>query len=172
MYSKRKHFDTPYYEVSFLMDESGSMSSGSRYEDIYVAGYIINQAVKNLKFKINYVGFDDDPKDYKTFEAMRDFRGGGNNENRVLRHIEKKIDMHNDQIIFLLTDGGVAPSNSPTPMMAKFKKMGVHVIPIGINIPEGQEQEFKKWYPESVLVKNIDSLVITMANFLKKVIHR
>lgn len=172
MYSKRKHFDTVMYEVSFLMDESGSMGSGSRYEDIYQAGFVINQAVKNLKFKVNYVGFDDIPKDYKTFEKMRDYRGGGNDEDRVLKHIEKKLDYNNDQIIFLLTDGGVAPSNSPTEMLAKFKKQGVHVIPIGINIPPEQEKEFKRWYPESVLIKNMDSLVVTMAGFLKRIIHR
>lgn len=176
MYSKRKHFDTPSYEVTFIMDESGSMGSegedGGRYENIYTAGYVINRAVQALRFKINYISFDDNVRDHKEFAKMRDFRGGGNNEDKVLRHAEKKLNYKNDQIIFLLTDGGVDSDNSPTPMLTKFKKLGVHVIPIGIGIPESQAREFRQWYPESVLVKGMDDLVKTMSDFLKTVIHR
>lgn len=172
MYSKRKHFDTPFYEVSFIMDESGSMGAGERYENIYTAGFVINKAVQALKFKINYVSFDDLVKDHASFDKMRDFRGGGNDENKVLRHIAKKLDYSNEQIIFLLTDGGVSSDNSPTPMLTEFKKKGVNVIPIGISIPTDQEAEFKKWYPDSVLVKGMDDLVKAMADYLKTIIHR
>jgi hypothetical protein len=172
MYSKRRNFDTPHYEVSFILDESGSMGRGERYENVYTAGFVINKAVQALKFKINYVSFDGEVRDHEEYSSMRDFHGGGNDENQVLRHIEKRLDYKNDQIIFLLTDGGVESDNSPTPMLKKFKKLGVHVIPIGISIPESQEREFKRWYPESVLIKSMDQLVKAMADYLKTIIHR
>jgi hypothetical protein len=172
MYSKRKHFDSPFYEVSFLIDESGSMGEGSRYEDAYIAGFIINKAVQRLKFKTNYISWDDKIRPHKEYEEMREYYGGGNNEDKVLKYIAKKIDYNNEQLIFLITDGGVDDENSPRPMLEKFKKMGVNVIPIGVNISEYQAAEFKKWYPESVLVKSLDELVRAMADFMKKIIHR
>lgn len=103
---------------------------------------------------------------------MRELRAGGNDEDKALTKVEKIIDYNNEQILFIITDGGVEDSNSPTPMLQKFKKLGVNVIPLGVNLEEYQAAEFKKWYPESLLVKDMDQLAKAMSDFMKKIIHR
>lgn len=174
LYSRRNNPDTPQYEVTFIVDESGSMqyNEGKRYADAYVSAFIINEACEKLRFKINYVSFDDQVRHHTKISGMRNMAGGGNNENKVLIDVSRKINLDNPNIIFLITDGGVAESNSPTPMLEWFKKREVNVIPLGVGIDQHQQKEFRKWYPTSVIAEDMDDLVTAMAKFLKTIIHR
>lgn len=169
LYSKRNHPDKPQYEVTFVIDESGSMED--YYEEAYTAAVIIDTACKKLGFKVNYIGFDGEVYVYK--ELPREIHNGGTRLDQPLKQAKKMIDPDNDNIIFIITDGEISTGQySPKRHLEALKKMGVTIMPIGLNLSPAQKQNFKCHLPNAVFAKEMTQLVKAMAKFLKDLIHR
>lgn len=169
MYSKRINPNVPDAEVTFCIDESGSMD-GALYRNAYIAADIINRACENLKFKIHYFGFESTTHVYQKMTDLRESHSGGTNMKTALRKIDKTIDRNNINIIFFLTDGEPNPSDEPTEFVEKFKKEGVHLVAIGMGLGSGLQ--FRKYFPKGILAESIEDLVKKMSQELKSIIHR
>lgn len=170
LYSKRNHPDNPQYEVTFLIDESGSMKK-SLFKEAYIAATVIDFACKKLGFKTNYIGFDEQVYTYKSLP--RKIHSGGTRLDLPLKLIKTKIDPNNDNLIFILTDGDIATGEySPKKHLQALEKIGATIVPIGMGLGSEERTRFKNNLPNAVFANEMTELIKAMAKFLKGVIHR
>jgi hypothetical protein len=176
IFSKKTNPDKPHYAVTMVLDESGSMQ-GIRHENTYIASYLIKKACQKLQFPIKFIKLDstaqfigDSMEKYRTH-----FRGGGNNEVTALQAVEKHTDPREDNLVFMMTDGGCG--NDPKPLIRKMEKNGNYMfIAVAVGLSTKDEAEYieilRRNYPITVTAEQVDQLPRIMIELLRKIIHR
>lgn len=165
IFSKKNRPDTPQYVVTMLLDESGSMN-GNRHAYTYMGALLLERTCRKLGFPVNVIIYDDSVK----IGVVSDYRrlcGGGNREEKALTKAKEIIKKEDDNILFLLTDGGAGVD--PRPILKELKKMNTLSIAIGIQCNVIQ---MKRYYDTAIMVDEVEQLPKTLINLLQKVIHR
>lgn len=166
IFSRKNKPQAPDYEVTIILDESGSMK-GKKHDLTYIASFLLNETCHKLGFKTNVIIYNDNAYS-APLSDYRDMTGGGNDDYRAFAEAEKILNPNKDNIIFMLTDGSIC--NDPRPIIAKLTKQGVIIIAIGIGL--SNDYELKTYYPVSISVPEVELLPNVMISQLQKIIHR
>lgn len=170
IFSKRNNPDTPDYHVTFMLDESGSMS-GNPHKQTYIAAFLMDEVVKKLKFNTSYMKYESSPMKIKELAGYRNFRSGGNQEIPALHFAEKLLSDNKDNLLLMMTDGGIGedPGHMQNVIAKLEKKYNGTVIAIGVGL---HGNYLKKYFPHFVEVPEISKLPASMISLLKSIIHR
>ena len=172
IFSKKKNPNIPHYVVSFLLDESSSMT-GERHIHTYIGSYLIKRACEKLNFPMQLLKFESRPEMIPDLSSYRThFNGGGNNEERALTMIRENTDPKDDNLILVLTDGGVG--NDPRPIIKKMQRENYDIVAIAVGLgrKNGETAELQRNYPDTVVAQEVEQLPRMMIELLRKIIHR
>jgi len=170
LFSKRTNPDTPHYSITFVLDESGSME-GYFHAQTYIASFLINEAMKRLKFEIKYIRFNHTTQVISDLSVYRKMRGGGNNEFLALDVTYKNINKYDDNIVLMMTDGGIGVNSSTmrTLIHKIEKEKNATLIAIGVGLTSDY---LKQFYPTYIAVPKIEQLPLKMIEMMRSLIHR
>lgn len=169
IFSRKRKVNKPHYVFTLILDESGSMTESSKHRDAYMGAYLIESVCKRMGFKVNVIGFTETPKDLKTVSSYRTIRSQGNGEIEALEYARQgKIDVNDDNIILMMTDGQV--QDNPTELIKEYEKEGI--LTIGIGIGEQASNSVPLYYPHSITVPKTENLPKEMVTLLRTLIHR
>lgn len=169
-FSKKNKIDTPHYAVNMILDSSGSMAAEHRAKNTYIATYVIQEACKKLGFDVNVVRYNDKVIPIDDINDYRDTIGGGNNDYDVLKFVYGQLDKQKDNIIFMMTDGGVC--QNPTDILNKIKKDNIPFYAIGVGTKGAAAEMLEQYYPNHINVENVELLPTTLISLMAKTIHR
>lgn len=168
IFSRKNTPNKPNYTITFLLDESGSMERQKHY-DTYISAFLLHEVCKKLNFKTNTVLFDNSVHIVKQLSDYRQIRGGGTNDLLAFETIKPMLNLLEENIVFVLTDGiGNNPTAITTPLMQK----GVIIVGVGIGLDEYSTERLRKHYPHAISVPNTEALPQVMINQLSSIIHR
>jgi hypothetical protein len=174
VFSKKNTPNKPHYVVTMALDESGSMR-GERHMNTYIAAYLLNRTCEKLGFPVNLIMFDDDAR---VIPKLRDYQskysGGGNDEAEVIRVLKKITHKEDDNLVFILTDGGCGYEVRPD--VEKFTKDGYIMCAVAVGLSEKNNrddvEQLRSNYPDVVLAENVENLPAIMIAQMRKFIHR
>lgn len=165
LFSRKNKAQKPNYVVTFVLDESGSMA-GQRHVYAYIGALVLDEVCRRLGFTRKTFIFNGRHRT-GTIQKYRDFHSGDNNEIGVLEAVGKSLNLEDDNIVFMITDGGVG--KSPRPLLEEMEKKGITIIGIGIGM---SETELQTHYPHYVCVESPEKMPKELLKLLKTIIHR
>jgi hypothetical protein len=173
IFSKKITPRQPQYNIYFGLDRSGSMGE-DRIIPSYMAAVLIGEACKKMGFNVEYYSYHTTVKKLKSVE---EYDGGGdiNNEPALLRTIARDIEKagrkYDDNIIFVITDGGTSRNDDFIDGEAHIKKVNATLYGIGIG-DSSVEEMIKKVYLNGMYVQKVEELPFRMIEFMRTLIHR
>ena len=171
IFSKRRNPDSPDYEITFVLDASGSMSNDGKQVQAFIGTFLLSETMRRLGFNSRLIRYSDKVKTIDSLEGYREEASGGNRDEEALEYVLSKMNKDKDNIIFLLTDGGAC--QDPRKIVAKIKEEKITFVPVGIGLDRQDKDYFDNYYPENqVIVKNPEDLPKTLVQVLSKIIHR
>jgi hypothetical protein len=168
IFSRRNNPHKPDYAVTFILDESGSMQ-GKKHANAYIGTFLIKEACRKLNFKTHFIKYNDDPEKLADLSGYRDFRGGGNDDLRVCELVYNELDKAKDNLVFILTDGGIC--NDPTPILRKFNAENIPYFAVGVGLDSCQAEQLKQYYQKSISCP-AEQIPEKLIGLMSKVIHR
>lgn len=169
IFSRRNNPRKPDYTITIVLDESGSMT-GARMRHTYMASVLLEEICKKLGFTIHVIIYDDDTRLEESVEAYRDFRGGGNEDDVAMREVLRVTSELENNIVFILTDGGVC--STPEHELKIMRDLKYIVIAIGIGLQGDDLEALRHYYKDTIEASNLEELPQIMINQLKRLIHR
>ena len=121
-----------------------------------------------LKFKINNVLFDN-LVSTESLSKYRTIRGGGTDDLLAFEHIKPMLNLTEQNIVFVLTDG---VGKNPTEITSELIRKGVIIVGVGIGLSEQEVEFLKAHYVNSISVPDTEALPQVMINQLSNLIHR
>lgn len=156
----------PDYKITFVLDNSGSMRDSSQ-KDTYIATFLLVEVCKKLGLSYDILRYDSDVIKIG-LEDYRQVANGDNNDDLAVKTAIDYLDKKKENIVFMLTDGGVC--SDPTEAIKEITKKAIFV-PVGVG-PAVNMADFKKYYPNPVLVGDTQQLPDVLVKELQRIIHR
>jgi hypothetical protein len=168
IFSKKTEPDTPYYSVFMAIDSSGSME-GEPAQNALLGATLLQEASKNLKFKLHLYAFDSNCRKLKDLSGYN-ATGGSTDDYKAMREFLKDIVPGEQNIAFIVTDGDVNLSDERTVLLKKLSKVA-KVYGIGIG-DSRIEQSIRRAYPNPVFCPKVEDIPKELIGIMRREIHR
>lgn len=174
IFSRKINPNEPKHNVFLGLDRSGSMSLDRIYW-AYMGGILLQEVSKRLKFPTFIYQYGTNPQFLE--EGVKQYRGGGsdNYEWRLFELMTKNIKERglqgDDNLIFIITDGGTDRNKDFVKAEEEIKKVGGTLY--GIGIGNGRVEEMiRKVYHNGIYSPTLEGLPLAIINLMRKIIKR
>lgn len=173
IFSKRSQLDATQYNVTLVIDNSGSMS-GNKQVSAMRGAVLLEGIAKRLSFPFQTYIYDDSPRKLKDLIQFERSCDGGNKEcsmlNRLINDFKKSGQTENNLVI-IITDGQGDSRDSMQPyIQTLIDDYDTTLMAIGIG--EGAQEAVNSYAPRGMYVPNAEELPSAIISFMRKLIHR
>lgn len=168
VFSKKTSPDTPYYSVFMAIDSSGSME-GEPAQNALLGATLLQEASKNLRFRLHLYSFDSECKKLKDLSEYR-ATGGSTYDTTAMIEIMKDIVPGEQNIVFIVTDGDVYRDDGRDRLLKQLSKVA-SVYGIGIG-DSNIEESVRRSYPNPVFCPKVEDIPKELIGIMRREIHR
>jgi hypothetical protein len=174
VFSKRIEPDKPKHNIFVGMDRSGSMRP-ERIESAFMGGVLLTECFKRLGFSIHYYQYGTSNRKLKNLDEYVGSQGEDNNEDklfmRIAADIKKEGLQEDDNMLFVITDGGTEKSHTFMEGVKALKKVGTTLYGVGIGNAD-VERCIREVYENGIYSPTLDGLPQSIIKLMRQIIHR